>query len=63
MKKILVTRRLLKSNEEKISKLWDAKLNLHDRIYTQDQLLKLSSDCDGILSGHLIIDIGIYELV
>ena len=51
MKKILVTRRLLKSNEEKISKLWDAKLNLHDRIYTQDQLLKLSSDCDGILSS------------
>ena len=31
MKKILVTRKLLKSNEERISKLWDAKLNLNDK--------------------------------
>ena len=31
MKKILVTRRLLKSNEERISKLWNAKLNSNDK--------------------------------
>ena len=30
MKKILVTRKLLKSNEQKISKLWEVKLNLND---------------------------------
>ena len=34
MKKILVTRKLLKSNEERILKLWDAKLNSNDEIYS-----------------------------
>ena len=34
MKKILVTRRLLRSNEEKIKKLWDVNLNLNDEIYS-----------------------------
>ena len=51
MKKILVTRRLLKSNEERISKIWDAKLNLNDEIYSQNKLIELSKDCDGILSS------------
>tara|TARA_Y100000590_G_C15635950_1_gene983010 strand:- start:105 stop:1058 length:954 start_codon:yes stop_codon:yes gene_type:complete len=49
MKKILVTRRLLKSNEERISKLWDVNLNSNDEIYPQEKLIKLSNDCDGIL--------------
>jgi len=49
MKKILITRKLLKSNEERISKLWDAKLNLNDEIYSQNKLIELSKDCDGIL--------------
>ena len=49
MKKVLITRKLLKSNEEKISKLWDAKLNLNDEIYSQNKLIELSKDCDGIL--------------
>ena len=49
MKKILVTRKLLKSNEDRISKLWNAKLNLNDEIYTQNKLIELSKDCDGIL--------------
>ena len=31
MKKILITRKLLKENEERISKIWDAKLNKSDR--------------------------------
>ena len=35
MKKILVTRKLLKSNEERISKIWDAKLNPNDKIYSE----------------------------
>ena len=51
MKKILVTTRLLKSNEERISKLWDAKLNLNNEIYSENQLIELSKDCDGILSS------------
>jgi len=49
MKKVVITRKLLKSNEERISKLWDAKLNLNDEIYSQNKLIELSKDCDGIL--------------
>ena len=49
MKKVLITRKLLKSNEERISKLWDAKLNLNDEIYSQNKLIEFSKDCDGIL--------------
>ncbi len=51
MKKVLITRKLLRSNEERLSKLWDAKLNLNDEIYSQNQLIELSKDCDGILSS------------
>ena len=51
MKKILVTTRLLNSNEERISKLWDAKLNLNNEIYSENQLIELSKGCDGILSS------------
>jgi len=53
MKKVLVTAKLLKSNEERISKLWDAKLNLNNEIYSENKLIKLSEDCDGILSSIL----------
>ena len=51
MKKVLITRRLLKPNEEKISKIWDAKLNSNDEIYSQNELKELSEDCDAILSS------------
>ena len=51
MKKILVTRKLLRSNEERINKLWNATLNLNDELYSQNKLIKLSNDCDGILSS------------
>jgi len=51
MKKVLVTIKLLKSNEERISKLWDAKLNLNNEIYSENKLIELSKDCDGILSS------------
>ena len=50
MKKILITRRLLKSNEDKASKIFDAKLNSNDELYSQTKLIKLSKGCDGILS-------------
>ena len=50
MKKILVTRKLLKSNEDKIKTLYDANLNLNDELYSQKKLIELSQGCDGVLS-------------
>ena len=50
-KKVLITRKLLRSNEERASKLWDAKLNLNDEIYSTKKLIELSQGCDGILSS------------
>lgn len=49
MKKVFIARKLLKSNEKKISKIWNAKLNSKDKIYSQSELIELSRDCDGIL--------------
>ena len=51
MKKILITRRLLRSNEEKASKIFEAKLNSNDELYSQRKLIKLSQGCDGILTS------------
>ena len=51
MKKILITRKLLRSNEEKASKLWETKLNLNDELYSQSKLVELSQGCDGILTS------------
>ena len=50
MKKILVTRKLIKENSDRISKIFDVKSNDDDRIYLPDELLEYSKDCDGILS-------------
>jgi len=50
-KKILITRKLLRSNEEKASKLWDVKLNSNDEVYSQKKLIELSKGFDGILSS------------
>ncbi len=50
-KKILITRKLLRENEERASKLWIPKLNLNDEIYSQKKLLELSEGCNGILSS------------
>ena len=51
MKKILITRRLLRSSEEKASKIFDAKFNTNDELYSQEKLIKLSAGCDGILTS------------
>ena len=51
MKRILITRRLLRSCEDKASKLFDANLNSNDELYSQKKLLELSKGCDGILSS------------
>ena len=50
-KKVLITRRLLRSNEERASKLWEAKLNLNDELYSQKKLIELSHGSEGILSS------------
>ena len=51
MKKILITRRLLRENEDRASKMFEAQLNLNDELYSQSKLLELSKDCDGILTS------------
>ena len=51
MKKILVTRKLLQSNEDRLKTLYDVKLNSNDELYSQKKLIELSKDCDGILSA------------
>ena len=50
MKKILITRKLIKSSEEYASSLFDAKLNIDDKLLMSDDLINQSNDCDGILS-------------
>ena len=54
MKKVFIARKLLASNEKRMSEIWDAKLNSEDKIYSQSELIELSRDCDGILCS--IID-------
>jgi len=51
MKKILITRKLIKSSEDYASKTFDVKFNREDRIITKDDLIKNSINCDGILSS------------
>ena len=51
MKKILVTRKLLKECEEKASKMFDANLNSNDELYSQNNVIEMSQGCDGILSS------------
>ena len=51
MKKILITRRLLKLSEDKALKIFDAKLNSSDELYSQTKLIELSKGCDGILTS------------
>ena len=51
MKKILVTRKLLQSNEERLKELYNVKLNSNDELYSQNKLVEMSEGCDGILSA------------
>jgi lactate dehydrogenase-like 2-hydroxyacid dehydrogenase len=51
VKKIFVTRKLLKENEDKLSELFETKLNLDDKIYSAQEIIEGSKDCDGILSS------------
>ena len=51
MKKILITRKLLRSCEDKAAKIFDVKFNSNDELHSQEKLIKLSEGCDGILSA------------
>jgi lactate dehydrogenase-like 2-hydroxyacid dehydrogenase len=51
MKKILITRRLLKESEDKASKMFDAHLNSNDELYSQSRLIELSQGCDAVLTS------------
>ena len=51
MKKILVTRKLLRSCEEKAQEIFEATFNLNDELYSQKKLIEMSNGCDGILSA------------
>ena len=51
MKKILITRRLLKACEEKASKIFEANFNDNDELYSQSKVIEMSQGCDGILTS------------
>jgi glyoxylate reductase len=51
MKKILITRKLIKSSEEYATSIFDVKLNKEDGVLTKDELISQSNDCDGILTS------------
>ena len=51
MKKLIITRRLLKACEEKASKIFDTKLNVNDELYSQAKLIELSQGYDAILTS------------
>ena len=51
MKKILITRKLIKDSEEKAIKTFEAKLNSNDELYSQSKIIDMSQRCDGILTS------------
>jgi len=51
MKNILITRRLLRSCEEKASKIFKANFNDNDELYSQNKVIEMSQGCDGILTS------------
>ena len=51
MKKILITRKLIKDSEEKAVKTFEAKLNSNDELYSQSKIIDMSQRCDGILTS------------
>ena len=51
MKKILITRKLIKDCEEKAIKIFEAKLNSNDELYSQSKIIEMSQGCDGILTS------------
>ena len=50
MKKILLTRKLIKSSEEYASNFFKVKFNVDDRFLSKKEIINQSNDCDGIIS-------------
>jgi lactate dehydrogenase-like 2-hydroxyacid dehydrogenase len=51
MKKILITRKLIKDSEDKASKTFDPIFNSNDELYSQSKVIEMSNGCDGILTS------------
>ena len=51
MKKVFVTRKLLKENENKLKELFNVTLNKTDKIYSAEEIIKETKNFDGILSS------------
>ena len=51
MKKILITRKLIKESEDKATKTFDPIFNNNDELYSQSKVIEMSKGCDGILSS------------
>ena len=51
MKKILITRKLIKDSEDKATKIFEPIFNTNDELYSQSKLIDMSKGCDGILSS------------
>ena len=51
MKKILITRKLIKDSEDKAIKTFETKLNSNDELYSQAKVIEMSQDCDAILTS------------
>ena len=51
MKKILVTRKLIKESEDKATKTFNPIFNTNDELYSQSKVIEMSKGCDGILSS------------
>ncbi len=51
MKKILITRKLIKESEDKAVKIFSPIFNTNDELYSQKKVIEMSNGCDGILSS------------
>ena len=58
MKKILITRKLIKDSEDKASKTFEPIFNSNDELYSQSKVIEMSKGCDvNIPSQPLLISI------
>ena len=51
MKKILITRKLIKDSEDKASKIFEVNFNSNDELYSQSKLIEMSKGQDAILTS------------
>ena len=51
MKKILITRKLIKESEDKATKTFNPIFNTNDELYSQSKVIEMSNGCDGILTS------------